>query len=140
MTLPRSLPPVEKNGSRAPDFSFEKFSGAPRRRQGAQFNLSDYDGRTALHIACCEGHTSVVQYLLDLGAPVHVRDRYGHTPLDDAVTFRRPTIVTMLRQTGAHLTMTPAKLAVAVNKLVAVFDAQWLGRRSVAGGLSLIYA
>jgi len=85
-------------------------------QKGAQFNMADYDGRTALHIACSEGHTDVVRYLLDLGAPVHVRDRYGDTPLDDAVTFRRNTIIGMLRQTGAHLTMPTAKLAVAVNK------------------------
>ena len=86
--------------------------------QGAQFNMADYDGRTALHIACCEGHVNVVKYLLDLGAPVHMRDRYGDTPLDDAVTFHRATVIGMLRMTGAHLTMPPSKLAVAVNKLV----------------------
>jgi len=88
--------------------------------QGAQFHMADYDGRTALHIACSEGNVDTVRYLLDLGAPVHVRDRYGDTPLDDAVTFRRATIVSMLRQTGAHLTMPPSKLAVAVNKLVSL--------------------
>jgi len=82
--------------------------------------MADYDGRTALHVACCEGHVEVVRYLLDLGAPVHMRDRYGDTPLDDAVTFRRATIVSMLRQTGAHLTMPADKLAVAVNKSVDV--------------------
>ena len=86
--------------------------------------MSDYDGRTALHIACCEGHVDAVRYLLDLGAPVHVRDRYGDTPLDDAVTFRRPTIISMLRQTGAHLTMPPAKLVVAVNKLAIAHPLQ----------------
>ena len=58
--------------------------------------MSDYDGRTPLHIACCEGHVDVVKYLLDLGAPVHVRDRYGDTPLNDAVTFRRPVSYTHL--------------------------------------------
>jgi len=90
-------------------------------RQGAQLSMADYDGRTALHIACCEGHVDAVRYLLDLGAPVHVRDRYGDTPLDEAVMFHRPGVVQMLRQTGAHLTIPPAKLVVAVNKLVVTY-------------------
>lgn len=78
--------------------------------------MCDYDGRTALHIACCEGHTHVVRYLLDLGASVHHRDRYGDSPLDDAVTFRNVEVIRMLRETGAHLTIEPAKLAQIVCK------------------------
>ena len=78
--------------------------------------MSDYDGRTPLHVACAEGHSHVVQYLLELGAPVHVRDRYGDSPLDDAITFRRADVIRMLRQTGSHLTTAPARLAHIVCK------------------------
>lgn len=78
--------------------------------------MSDYDGRTALHVACCEGHSHVVQYLLDLGAPVHVRDRYGDSPLDDAIMFRRADIIRMLRDTGAHLVTAPTRLAQTICK------------------------
>ena len=44
-----------------------------------------YDGRTPLHIAASEGHSLVVEAMLSEGAPVHVRDRHGNTPLIDAV-------------------------------------------------------
>lgn len=39
------------------------------------FSVPDYDGRTALHVAASAGHLTVVQYLIEEGASVHVRDR-----------------------------------------------------------------
>lgn len=56
--------------------------------QGSNLSLGDYDGRTPLHIASCEGHLNVVQYLLSQGATVYAKDRYGDTPLRNAVRFR----------------------------------------------------
>ncbi|XP_069571043.1 60 kDa lysophospholipase [Brachyistius frenatus] len=69
---------------------------------GSNLYLGDYDGRTPLHIAACEGLLNVVQYLLINGASVYVKDRYGATPLSNAVHFRRKEVVKLLRKTGAH--------------------------------------
>ncbi|XP_053192274.1 60 kDa lysophospholipase [Scomber japonicus] len=72
------------------------------REMGNNLCLSDYDGRTPLHIAASEGYLNVVQYLLSHGASVYARDRYGDTPLSNAVRFRRKEVVKLLRKTGAH--------------------------------------
>jgi len=48
----------------------------------------DYDRRTALHLAAGEGRLEVVEILCDAGADVNVKDRWGNTPLDDAMTAK----------------------------------------------------
>nr|XP_046269115.1 60 kDa lysophospholipase isoform X2 [Scatophagus argus] len=72
------------------------------KEMGSNFSLCDYDGRTPLHIAACEGHLNVVKYLLSYGATVYAKDRYGDTPLCNAVRFRHKDVVQLLRKTGAH--------------------------------------
>ncbi|XP_054652296.1 60 kDa lysophospholipase isoform X2 [Dunckerocampus dactyliophorus] len=72
------------------------------KEMGSNLCLGDYDGRTPLHIAACEGHLKVVQYLLTVGATVYAKDRYGDTPLCNAVRFRHKEVVKLLRKTGAH--------------------------------------
>lgn len=62
------------------------------------------DNRTALHIACHEGNTSVVHHLLLNGVSVHIRDRYDRTPLLEAVCTDNHEIINLLISCGAHLT------------------------------------
>eukprot|EP00186_Timspurckia_oligopyrenoides_P000119 CAMPEP_0182443668 /NCGR_PEP_ID=MMETSP1172-20130603/2344_1 /TAXON_ID=708627 /ORGANISM="Timspurckia oligopyrenoides, Strain CCMP3278" /LENGTH=1106 /DNA_ID=CAMNT_0024639021 /DNA_START=28 /DNA_END=3348 /DNA_ORIENTATION=- len=52
--------------------------------QGVDVNGSDYDKRTPLHVAASECALSVLKLLLERGANVNVKDRWGSTPLDDA--------------------------------------------------------
>ncbi|XP_055027930.1 60 kDa lysophospholipase isoform X2 [Misgurnus anguillicaudatus] len=72
------------------------------KEMGADLSMADYDGRTPLHIAACDGHLKVVQYLLSQGATVYAKDRFGNTPLRNAVRFRHKDVVKLLRKTGAH--------------------------------------
>lgn len=47
--------------------------------KGVEPNLGDYDKRTALHLASCEGCTEIVVLLLQKGADVNCTDRWGRT-------------------------------------------------------------
>ena len=77
------------------------------KQQGeTNFHRGDYDTRTPLHLATCEGHVDVVKFLLAerRGAkPWAVKDRWGRTPLDDAVTNKgeRFEMIEQLMRTAA---------------------------------------
>jgi glutaminase len=51
---------------------------------GRSVNFRDYDSRTALHLAAAYGHFKVVKYLVNHGAVVTIKDRFGNTPIDEA--------------------------------------------------------
>ncbi len=111
---------------------------------GVDVSCADYDGRTALHIACCSGNSIVVALLLKHGANTEVSaghglcvcvyvcvcvcvcvcvfcihhmiladialqcvDRFGNSPLWDAVTHCRVAVVELLVRRGCRLASTP---------------------------------
>jgi ankyrin repeat protein len=71
--------------------------------EGVDVNGADYDHRTALHVAAAEGHGDVVTYLLAHGTDMNAKDRWGKTPLMDALTFQRDDIALILKGSGAAL-------------------------------------
>ncbi|ROL42039.1 60 kDa lysophospholipase [Anabarilius grahami] len=72
------------------------------REMGSDLNMADYDNRSPLHVAACEGHLKVVEYLLNEGADVDAKDRFGDTPLHNAKRFRHEEIVELLRRNRGH--------------------------------------
>uniref|UniRef100_S4R518 glutaminase n=1 Tax=Petromyzon marinus TaxID=7757 RepID=S4R518_PETMA len=59
----------------------------------------DYDYRTALHVGSAEGHQDVVRFLLEkCKVNPTPKDRWGNTPMDEAVRFGHQEIVHLLQQ------------------------------------------
>ncbi|KAK6484998.1 glutaminase kidney isoform [Huso huso] len=58
----------------------------------------DYDSRTALHVAAAEGHSEVVRFLLEACKVNPIpKDRWGNTPMDEAIHFGHHDVVTILQ-------------------------------------------
>ena len=54
---------------------------------GVPPNSGDYDKRTALHVSSAEGHEKIVEFLLVAQADPNCKDRWGGTPLQDALVM-----------------------------------------------------
>lgn len=74
------------------------------RSHGADLSAVNYDHRTALHIACCEGNVKIVKHLLAYGVSVHIRDRHDRTALMEAISCDNHEIIRILVKCGAHMT------------------------------------
>ena len=57
---------------------------------GISINITDYNGRSALHLAFERGHTEMVNYLLEQGADKDLKDIFGNTPVNMAQKGKQP--------------------------------------------------
>ena len=68
---------------------------------GADVNVRDYKGKTALHRAATAGFLGSMEVLLVNGADIEAADKKGETPLFDAVRAGRVEAVVLLLERGA---------------------------------------
>jgi glutaminase len=66
--------------------------------EGVSADVADYDGRTPLHLAACEGQIEVVRHLIARKVHLEPKDRWGNTPLDDAIKFNHEDIQSLFEQ------------------------------------------
>ncbi|KAE8747360.1 hypothetical protein FOCC_FOCC006002 [Frankliniella occidentalis] len=100
---------------------------------GADPAAGTMEGRTPLHVASYEGNLEAVRLLLQHGAGVHVKDRFGRTPLLDAVQMDRHEVITALRSCGAHLGASNTAIGDKICSVAAVGDVKRLKSFRLAG-------
>ena len=68
---------------------------------GISVNCSDYDQRSALHVAAAGGHIETVCYLLSHGADLLKQDRWGRSAIADAIDEYHPAVCDALRRASS---------------------------------------
>ncbi|KAK3265965.1 hypothetical protein CYMTET_25385, partial [Cymbomonas tetramitiformis] len=95
-------------------------------------NAADYDERTAIHLAACEGHAAVVEYLLEQGADPLATDRFNGTAMHDAVRHQQWSCMRILREVSGS-SLVDLDRAVQLCEVCAVGDLKMLEMLLLAG-------
>ncbi|KAL5556457.1 hypothetical protein UlMin_038693 [Ulmus minor] len=72
---------------------------------GADPNNTDYDGRSALHVAASKGYEDITIFLIERGVDVNISDKFGYTPLLEAIKNGHDRVVSLLTNAGAKLSI-----------------------------------
>ncbi len=73
-------------------------------KSGADINAkAKKHGSTALHVAAANGHSEIILLLLNNGAPVDARNKFGGTPLIAALEERQTESAKLLIRKGANV-------------------------------------
>lgn len=105
---PPQTPQTSFHGANSANLNFAASEGNVLRlqkllEQRCSVNEENYDSRTPLHIACADAHFDAAQFLIAAKAEVNASDRWGHTPLDEAIRSKASDIKVYLCTKGAKL-------------------------------------
>ncbi len=95
-------------------------------KQPALVSARFANNATALHIAAGYGRVDIIRLLLQKGADIHAKDRYGVTPLHYAVLKKQHQALVELLRRGANVNdasfggLTPLHLAARIDDTVAI--------------------
>ncbi|PQM40740.1 potassium channel SKOR [Prunus yedoensis var. nudiflora] len=85
---------------------------------GIDPNSKDYDHRTPLHVAASEGLYMMAKLLLEAGASVFSKDRWGNTPLDEGQMCGNKNLINLLEEAKAtQLTESPYRAQELKDKM-----------------------
>lgn len=98
--------------------------------RGMDVNAVDTEGRSALMLACFNGHTRVIRTLLDQSADPRLRDSEGRSALMYAATIDNLEVVQMLLAAGSEVNATDK-----VEGWTALMFAAGEGHAAVVGEL-----
>lgn len=88
--------------------------------QGIGVDDCDFEHRTPLHYAACFGQSDMVDFLVEAGADLNIRNVYGSSPIEDAVHRKHNAVVHALLMHGA---VPPTKEStISSEMLLAIFD------------------
>lgn len=99
----------------------------------ASANASNHDGRSLLHLAAAEGHADMVLALLDANADLHCRDRWGGTPLRDAIRAGHQSVIDVLVGKGADIDTVPDEGALKMCTMASRGDVEGIRYLSFNG-------
>ena len=100
---------------------------------GCDVKAADYDLRTALHLAASEGNAPIVEYLIDSRADVNAKDRWGGTPLSDAIKHDHGAVATAIRERGGVLGYTEEQASSELCELARAGKVEALGQMASNG-------
>ncbi|XP_058108353.1 potassium channel SKOR-like isoform X3 [Magnolia sinica] len=72
-------------------------------RAGADPKKTDYDGRSPLHIAASRGYEDITAFLIEEEVEINLPDKFGNTPLLEAIKNGHDHVASVLVQGGALL-------------------------------------
>lgn len=77
-------------------------------RRKAHLNVTDSQGRRAVHLACTSQHAGGIKSLVEAGAEVDVKDKFGRTPIHFAASSPSNSCVEYLLDTHKHIEINAA--------------------------------
>lgn len=89
-------------------------------------NICDYDNRAGLHLAARHNQLDVVNFLLDLGADINIKDAFGRTPLREALENENMEMITLLSEHDAEVGMTDTAIAANLCTMIRYQQIQQL--------------